>query len=252
MIMAGIMVAGMETIEVTRASGGTADGQGGAIVSITLIGPEKRNAINGGDVGRAARHVPGDRRAPSDRCVVITGAGGAFCSGADLSGERTGYGAAPPAPGHAPRQRRGAGPARACRSPPSPRSTGVAAGAGANLAFGCDLIVASDEARFSEIFARRGCPSTSAARGCCPASWAAPGQGAGLLRRHHLGQGGGGDRPRQPAGAGGRHRPLRRRLGPAAGGRPAHRDRARPSRCSTAPSSRPSSSRSTTRRGPRP
>jgi 2-(1,2-epoxy-1,2-dihydrophenyl)acetyl-CoA isomerase len=34
--------------------------------------------------------------------------------------------------------------------------TGVAAGAGANLAFGCDLIVASDEARFSEIFARRG------------------------------------------------------------------------------------------------
>jgi 2-(1,2-epoxy-1,2-dihydrophenyl)acetyl-CoA isomerase len=33
---------------------------------------------------------------------------------------------------------------------------GVAAGAGCNLAFGCDLIVASDEARFSEIFARRG------------------------------------------------------------------------------------------------
>jgi 2-(1,2-epoxy-1,2-dihydrophenyl)acetyl-CoA isomerase len=33
---------------------------------------------------------------------------------------------------------------------------GVAAGAGANLALGCDLIVASDDARFSEIFARRG------------------------------------------------------------------------------------------------
>ena len=33
---------------------------------------------------------------------------------------------------------------------------GVAAGAGANMAFGCDLIVASDEARFTEIFARRG------------------------------------------------------------------------------------------------
>jgi enoyl-CoA hydratase/carnithine racemase len=33
---------------------------------------------------------------------------------------------------------------------------GVAAGAGCNLALGCDLIVASDEARFSEIFARRG------------------------------------------------------------------------------------------------
>jgi 2-(1,2-epoxy-1,2-dihydrophenyl)acetyl-CoA isomerase len=33
---------------------------------------------------------------------------------------------------------------------------GVAAGAGCNLALGCDLVVASDEARFSEIFARRG------------------------------------------------------------------------------------------------
>ncbi len=33
---------------------------------------------------------------------------------------------------------------------------GVAAGAGCNLALGCDLIVASDDARFSEIFAKRG------------------------------------------------------------------------------------------------
>ena len=33
---------------------------------------------------------------------------------------------------------------------------GVAAGAGANLALGCDLIVAGETARFAEIFARRG------------------------------------------------------------------------------------------------
>jgi 2-(1,2-epoxy-1,2-dihydrophenyl)acetyl-CoA isomerase len=33
---------------------------------------------------------------------------------------------------------------------------GVAAGAGCNLALGCDLIVASPESRFSEIFAKRG------------------------------------------------------------------------------------------------
>ena len=34
--------------------------------------------------------------------------------------------------------------------------SGVAAGAGLNLALGCDLVVAGDDARFSEIFARRG------------------------------------------------------------------------------------------------
>ena len=33
---------------------------------------------------------------------------------------------------------------------------GVAAGAGCNLALGCDLVIASDRARFSEIFAKRG------------------------------------------------------------------------------------------------
>ena len=33
---------------------------------------------------------------------------------------------------------------------------GVAVGAGANLALGCDLIVAAEDARFSEIFAKRG------------------------------------------------------------------------------------------------
>ena len=34
--------------------------------------------------------------------------------------------------------------------------TGVAVGAGCNMALGCDLVVASEEARFSEIFAKRG------------------------------------------------------------------------------------------------
>ncbi|MBJ7513870.1 MAG: enoyl-CoA hydratase/isomerase family protein, partial [Acidimicrobiia bacterium] len=33
---------------------------------------------------------------------------------------------------------------------------GVAAGAGLNLALGCDLVIASDQARFSEIFSKRG------------------------------------------------------------------------------------------------
>src|SRR5438045_8316681 len=45
---------------------------------------------------------------------------------------------------------------------------GVAAGMSANLAFGCDLVVASEEARFSEIFAKRGLALD------CGGSWVLP------------------------------------------------------------------------------
>jgi enoyl-CoA hydratase/carnithine racemase len=92
---------------------------------------------------------------PADRAVVITGAGGAFCSGADLSGGGTGS-----AERHQLASMRHVGDVcMALHRLPQPviaKVGGVAVGAGANLAFGCDLIVASDEARFSEIFARRG------------------------------------------------------------------------------------------------
>ena len=92
-------------------------------------------------------------RRPDDRVMVVTGAGGAFCSGADL-------GSFSPKEGPL-NWMRGVGdgrpgPAPVPQADASPRSRGVAAGAGCNLALGCDLIVASDEARFSEIFARRG------------------------------------------------------------------------------------------------
>ena len=156
MIMAGIMVAAMETIEVTRTSGGAGEGADGAVVTITLNRPEKKNAINGvmwDELLATFREIAqGD-----DRVVVLTGTGGAFCSGADLSGRRRGHRLAPAAPAgrHAPCRRRGAGPA-----PPAAahHRQGRWGGSrrGANMAFSCDLIVAADDARFTEIFARRG------------------------------------------------------------------------------------------------
>ena len=70
----------METIIVER---GTGERQG--IVTITLNRPEKKNAIN--DVMWDELLVTFQEIAArdDDRCVVLTGAGGAFCSGADLS-----------------------------------------------------------------------------------------------------------------------------------------------------------------------
>lgn len=92
---------------------------------------------------------------PDDRVVVITGAAGEFCSGADLTGGGTGD-----ARRHQLAAMRHVGDvALALHRLPQPtiaKVRGVAVGAGCNLALGCDLVVAGSTARFSQIFARRG------------------------------------------------------------------------------------------------
>src|SRR5207245_130608 len=95
------------------------------------------------------------------RAVVLTGAGNAFCPGADLSGSRAATGgAAPPGPGDT---RRAMLPSqRVIRTlwelekPTLAAVNGVAAGLGAHLAYACDLVVAADDARFIEVFVRCG------------------------------------------------------------------------------------------------
>jgi enoyl-CoA hydratase/carnithine racemase len=124
----------------------------GAVLTVTLSRPARKNAL---DPQMAAELLELFRSVPQDsevRVVVITGAGDAFCSGADL---------APTAEqSHAlTRMREIHRVAQALHDIPQPtiaRINGVAAGAGLNIALGCDLTVASTEARFSEIFARRG------------------------------------------------------------------------------------------------
>ena len=139
----------METIDVSRADGG--------IVTITLNRPDKKNAINAtmwSELLTTLREI-GDKGG-EDRVVILTGAGGAFCSGADLSG---GLNVSGRPKNQLFDMRRVTDVCLTLHRLPQPtiaKVGGVAVGAGANLAFGCDLIVASDEARFSEIFARRG------------------------------------------------------------------------------------------------
>jgi 2-(1,2-epoxy-1,2-dihydrophenyl)acetyl-CoA isomerase len=91
---------------------------------------------------------------PDDRAVVITGAGGEFCSGADLSGEAEGE-----RPHQLAAMRHVGDVCLALFRLPQPtiaKVRGVAVGAGLNMALLCDLVVAGETARFSEIFARRG------------------------------------------------------------------------------------------------
>ncbi len=122
------------------------------IVTITLDRPHRKNAIDEAmwDELELTFHEITNRS--EDRVVVITGADGAFCSGADLS---PGAAARPGLAG----MRHVAEVCLALHNLPQPtiaKVNGVAAGAGLNLALGCDLVVASTEARFSEIFSRRG------------------------------------------------------------------------------------------------
>jgi 2-(1,2-epoxy-1,2-dihydrophenyl)acetyl-CoA isomerase len=90
------------------------------------------------------------------RVLVVTGAGGAFCSGADLDP------AAHSGTGVIANRRRMQHVGEAAMAlhrltkPAVALVDGIAAGAGMNLALGCDLVVATTRARFSEIFVQRG------------------------------------------------------------------------------------------------
>ena len=134
----------MQTIRVGRADG---------VVTVTLDRPAKKNAVDDVMWRELLAAFTEVADSPDDRVLVITGAGGAFCSGADLSAE-----------GGSERHQldvmRGIGDValrlHRLAKPTIAKVGGVAAGAGLNLALGCDLIVASDDARFSEIFAKRG------------------------------------------------------------------------------------------------
>ena len=139
------IVRAMETLQVERVDG---------VVTVTMDRPEKKNAINGPMWDELTDTFRDIANRADDRVVVVTGAGGAFCSGADLSGGVANDGR------HGLAWMRHVGDVcLALHAVPQPviaKVVGVAAGAGLNLALGCDLIVASDDARFSEIFAKRG------------------------------------------------------------------------------------------------
>ncbi len=128
------------------------------IGTITLNRPDKLNAFAGRmrhEVAEAVREVTDD---DSVRVVVITGAGRAFCAGADIAYMRELF--------EQEDWENGAGLVEAgrqvvsaIRSVPKPviaSVNGPAAGAGANLALACDIRIASDRATIGETFNRIG------------------------------------------------------------------------------------------------
>ena len=126
----------------------------GPIRLLTIDNPARRNAIPFTGWADLAECFAGFE-ASDQRVLVVTGASGDFCSGADLSG---GDALGTSADKYASMMHVNAA-ARALHTTTKPTIAavdGYAVGAGMNLALGCDFVIASTRARFSEIFVRRG------------------------------------------------------------------------------------------------
>ncbi|WAC92402.1 enoyl-CoA hydratase/isomerase family protein [Mycobacterium sp. Aquia_213] len=126
-------------------------GDSDGVRTLTLNRPRRKNAISP-ELWIALRDaLLAAGRDRSVRALVITGAGGAFCSGADIGIADDIH------PKY--KLQRLTDVALALHELPIPtvaKVTGVAVGAGWNLALGCDLVVATPESTFSQIFSKRG------------------------------------------------------------------------------------------------
>jgi 2-(1,2-epoxy-1,2-dihydrophenyl)acetyl-CoA isomerase len=136
--------------------------QADAVRTLTLNRPKSLNSFTGAlheELRVALDAAAADREV---RCVVLTGAGRGFCAGQDLSDPSVAPNLEPGATatdvGNA-IERYYKPLALRIRSMPVPvvaAVNGVAAGAGANIALGCDIVVAARSASFIQAFAKIG------------------------------------------------------------------------------------------------
>ena len=134
-----------ETLIVERRNG---------VVTVTMHRIERKTAANGVMLHELQGIFTEIEHTPEDRAMVLTGAGGSFCTGADLADPEG------PATFASLSGMRGLGDVALAlhrlTKPTIAKVDGHAVGAGLSLALGCDLIVCSDQAKLSMIFARRG------------------------------------------------------------------------------------------------
>ncbi len=127
------------------------------ITTITLNRPERLNAISGPMLSGLSRALMAAEADPETRVIVLTGAGRGFCAGLDLKRQNEGSDSV------------GEGPSRMFdlrNAPPMVihnvdkpiicALNGAAAGYGMDLALGCDIRIASDQAKLAAVFAKRG------------------------------------------------------------------------------------------------
>lgn len=133
------------------------DSQGG-IARLTLNRPEQLNSFNDAMHAEVRDALDRVRADAGLRVLLLTGAGRAFCAGQDLADRAVAPGAEPVDLG-ASIERNYRPLVLALRRLPLPvvcAVNGVAAGAGANIALACDIVIAAKSASFIQAFSKIG------------------------------------------------------------------------------------------------
>ncbi len=129
----------------------------GGVARLTLNRPDRLNSFNTA-MHAEVREALGSLKGSDARVLVLTGAGRGFCAGQDLNDRAVAPGGAPADLGESV-EKNYKPLVLALRSLPIPviaAVNGVAAGAGANIALACDLVIAARSANFVQGFSKLG------------------------------------------------------------------------------------------------
>lgn len=127
--------------------------RGDGVVRVLLDRPDKLNAMTDVMWSELESVLAGATSDPATRAMVISGAGGNFCAGSDVTGLLDDLSSLPD------RIRVSNRCVLAVYRAPFPVIAvldGIAAGSGLNMALACDVVIASERAKLIQVFIRRG------------------------------------------------------------------------------------------------